>query len=236
MPKENPVLDYDSQPIAARFPTVLRLVVLLFMLPALVGPFVPYAQAKSPEIRSLVGELVDMATYSSSYIETFFGLLLFSPFVFAGIPLVLYQFRMLNFGKLSKTEIVIGYVLAGLYMLPVVPILLVIAAGFIMNDLGYEDISYLLGYGVAFAAPTVVIVFGVLVFWFLGKRISPSTRACACMCVSYGTFLLLAALAVGTELGFSNLRIGYALSLPVIAGALIELTTLGVLAFHRRSV
>ena len=226
------VLDYASQPpIELRVPMVVRLIMLLFLLPSLMIPFVNYAHSTSL-MGFLWGETDSYLDRSSNLLA---WLPVWGPLVFTGFLLVFYQLRMLIYGRLSIIEIGIGYTMATLYVMPVVGLLLMVVSSSIVYD--HFRKKYMFEFGAICVVPIVVIVFSFLVFLFLGKRISHSTRACACMCISYGAIVLLATMAFWIQPGFSvGLNIGYAISLSVIIGALIELTTLAVLAFRRRAI
>jgi len=82
------------------------------------------------------------------------------------------------------------------------------------------------------AGAAVVIAVGAVVVWFLGNRVSHGTRICACLCIPYMMKLFINAVAY-TIPTFYGFYFGYTLSLLVIVGCLIEITTLAVMAFRR---
>ena len=223
------ILDYDSQPIVPEIPTVLRRIAILLMLPSLVLPFVNYADSVSP-----MEVLAEVAAEPWGNPLLPLLLLLAALVPFAGIPLVFYNLRMLISGRLSKVEVWVGYVIAGLCVVPVI-IFLVVAAFDGPGSWAHCSTSELLLNVAILVVPIVVLTLSILLFGLLGKHMSHSVRACACMCVSYGTFLLLCAFFFGgTPHPVVELNIGYALSLPVIVGCLIELTMLAMTTFRRQ--
>jgi len=225
MSQEKPILDYASPPpTAAKFPTPVRRIVILFLLPALALPFVKYAASDSP--LSIVAEALHWTRPDSA-----FGIMLGLSF-FVGIPLVLCHLRLLAFGELSKIECWAGYAVAALAMAPIVAVLSMIAIDRFTNDLHLWTGRTLLTAQVLTLA-AVVIAFGVCVIWFLGKRVSHGTRICACLSIPYAAGLLFWGILIGIE-ETRHLQLGYALSLSVIVGTLIELTALAVMAFRGR--
>ncbi|MCL2640818.1 MAG: hypothetical protein FWD53_08240 [Phycisphaerales bacterium] len=224
MSPQPPILDYDSsQPTTVKFPTLIRLIVLLFILPALALPFVTFAGYPDWSPMDLVAEFFRAANSWDRFpFFTAMGLMLF-----VGIPLVLCHLRVLIFGELSKMEIWAGYIVAALGMASVATFLIALAI-YNFTDLD-PTVRYNLPIG-TLLVPTVVIAFGTCVVWFLDKRVSHDTRIGACLCIPYTAGLLFWMIGIGLPY---NLKFGFMLSLPVIVGNLIELTTLAVLAFRR---
>ena len=227
MEKETPILDYASQRIAAaKFPTVVRVIVLLLLSPALVQPFLEYTDLFSP--------LSDAAEFFSQiaagHWKGEFGRSVLGLNFFIGIPLVLYHLRMLIFGELSRMESWVGYIAVFLGMAFAV-ITLGISVRYLLDfsrTWGRGEWSLMWVYMVF----VVVIAFGACVVGFLGKRASHGMRIGAFLCVLFAANLLFCAIGFGINAG--RLYLGYALALPVLAGTLLELTTLTVLAFRRR--
>ncbi|MCL2647508.1 MAG: hypothetical protein FWD61_10975 [Phycisphaerales bacterium] len=239
MSQENLVLEYDSRPIGPRFSTVVRRIVLLFILPALVLPFVEHIGTVSPwDSVANFFYRTGHDRWNSLTISIATDGLIF----FVGIPLVLCHLRLLILGELSKMETWAGYVVAVLGMAAVA-----ISLSMIAIDLfpGYTNGTWMMREWLiitgAFMVPAVVIAFGACVVWFLGKRVSHGTRVCACLCIPYAAGLLSCAISIGIGaiggfyISYPKLRFGYTLSLLVIVGTLIELTTLAVMAFRRRT-
>ncbi|MCL2648548.1 MAG: hypothetical protein FWD61_16340 [Phycisphaerales bacterium] len=227
MPKENLILDYSSPPTVVKFPTPIRLIVLLFILPALVLPFVEYAV-------SIVSPLTAATEFFHRVVlrwtAQIFLAMLGLPF-FVGIPLVLCHLRLLIFGELSKMERWTGFVVAVLGMAPVVAIISYVAIQLFFDHTGHWTKQEILAIGIL-VVPAVVIAFGVCVVWLLGKHVSHGTRICACLCITYAMGLIFCAVLIGIY-DPKHLSFGYWLSLPVIVGCLIDLTTLAVMAFRR---
>ncbi|MCL2648406.1 MAG: hypothetical protein FWD61_15595 [Phycisphaerales bacterium] len=108
MSQENRVLEYESplpRATEARFPTGVRLIVILCLLPALVLPFVDYAELISP--LDIAARFFRQAVHrwDGRTVIDMLGL-----YFFVGIPLVLCHLRLLIFGELSKIESWAGYV------------------------------------------------------------------------------------------------------------------------------
>ena len=240
MSQENLILEYGSQPMTVKFPTSVRLIVLLFILPALVLPFVERIGSVSPwdEVANFY-----YRTDATRWYRVTIGMAAEGLIFFAGIPLVLCHLRLLIFGELSRIERWGGYVVAVLGMA---------ATAIFMKDFAIERLpgsmkgvlmmrewQILIG---AFTVPVVVIAFSVCVVWFLGKRVSHGTRVCACLCIPYVAGLLSSGIFIGIDAiggAYSihpRLRFGYMLSWLVVVGCLIELTTLAVMAFGGRVV
>ncbi|MCL2639914.1 MAG: hypothetical protein FWD53_03620 [Phycisphaerales bacterium] len=230
MPQENLILDYAPPPLTAKFPTTVRVIVLLFILPALALPFAEYIWSISPlEAAERFFRLLKRGGK-----EDFLWLYMHGLFFFTGIPLVLCHLRLLIFGELSKIEAWLGYIMAALGMAPVVAVMGWFASHIVFSSYdSFRSIRDALPAIVAFAGAVGVIAFGICLVWLLGRRISPGTRVCACLCIPYTTGLLWCAVLFGWD-GPKGLYLGYWLSLPVIVGGLIELTTLAVMAFRRR--
>ena len=245
MSKENLILDYASpQPIAVRFPTAVRRIVLLFILPALVLPFVKYGSYSGSPLDA-TAELFRLITHrwkGYPWGDSVYLLAMLGPIFFVGIPLVLYHLRLLIFSKLSKIEIWTGYILAILGMVLIATTLTLMAC----SDFGIISTTFSRGMYLVrlFRQPHVLIVFtsmialSIFIVVFLGKRISHDTRVCACLCITYMAGLLLGCMLIEYEIVGSDpphhFNLGFSLSLPVIAGCWIELTTLAVMAFRRR--
>ena len=210
MSQHPPILDYASPSFTAKMklPPTVRLIVLLLILPTLLSTSLLMAMVEYFDLVSLV---------------------LGTPFL-VGISLVLCHLRLLIFGELSKIERRIGYIVTGLGIVSIAA-----SAGLVVilafeKGIGVLDIRL----AVAFATASVVIAFGACVVCFLGKRISHGTQVCACLCISYAACLLLQNIAFGWN-DPVNSNLGNWLSLPVIAGCLIEITTLTMMAFRRRT-
>ena len=251
MSQEKLVLEYaSSQPAVVRFPTVVRVIVLLFILPALVLPFVEHLKSAPPLYH--VVYFFRRPSYGD-----FFGVF---PFMlclnfFVGIPLVLCHLRLLIFGEFSRIERWGGYAVAFLGMACVATALSLFAVRafqYYKDITTYKDIAteeMLLIAGI-FILPVVVIAFGTIAVCFLGKRVSHGTRICACLCISYVAELLcymaydgymtysLSCLTFLTHHSpkkfWDYVTFRYALPWLVIVGCLIEVTTLAVMAFRRR--
>jgi len=218
----------------------VRLVVLLFVLPAVVLPFVKHVGTESPwdDVANFFQQ-PGHYRWNSVTISVATGGLIF----FVGIPLVLCHLRLLIFGELSKIEVWIGRVVAFLGMAAVMTSLCMFAIYFypaFMDGVWPMQIWLILA-GSLLVVPAVVIALGVCIVWFLGKRVSQGTRICACLCIPYVAGLLSSRLCIGIVtiggfdfLGSLKLRVGYTLSWLVIVGCLIELTALAVMAFRRR--
>ena len=224
MSQENPILEYASPPITAKvkFPTAVRVVVLLLIWPALVLPFVKclsiYCQPMSPLEAMVVG--FHMIT------PFFLGL-----YFLMGIPLVLCHLGMLISEKFVGAVSAIGYVVAFLATVPLVLFLLWIPINIATDQHVY--MPFVIVAIVAFTVSASVIGLGSFALWFLGWRISDGTRVCTCLCIPYATVLLLC--VVGFVDGSIGRYVGYWLSLPVVVGCLIEIATLTVMAFRQRA-
>ncbi|MCL2648338.1 MAG: hypothetical protein FWD61_15235 [Phycisphaerales bacterium] len=234
MSKGNLVLDYASQPIAApvKFPTVVRLIVLLFILPALVLPFVGHPNWPSP-LQALAVAFQREWMGDHKQMICFYTMVLSG---FVGIPLVLCHLRVLIFGELSRIEVWAGYVVAFLGMASVATCLSLFA-NHLLSSLDQRVRS--LWPIVHLSMPTVAIAFGTFVVWSLGKRISHSTRICAGLSITYAASLLLWVMACSgfqqNLMAFIHVRtFSHALTLLVIVGTLVEITTLAVVAFRWR--
>ncbi|MCL2648667.1 MAG: hypothetical protein FWD61_16970 [Phycisphaerales bacterium] len=233
MHKENLILDYDSSPpTATKIPTIIQLIVLLFILPALAQPFVAYVGTRSP-----LNNVIEFFRLMNYDWYAFSSLALFGLMFCMGIPLVHCHLRALIFGELSKIEIWAGYIVATFGMV------------FAVEGLRYSAITLYLYERewvleqkldlLALIVPTVVLAFGVFIVWLLGKRISHDTRVCACLCIPYVVSLLHWVIYdvnswLIDEIGRWSFSLGLAISLSVIVGTLIEITTLTVMAFQQQ--
>jgi len=229
MPQENLILDYAPPPMMVKFPTIVRVIVLLFILPALALPFVEYVWSISPlEAAEWFFERLVRDWHEELW------LYMHGLFFFTGVPLVLCHLRLLIFGELSRIEARLGYIMAALGMAPVVAVMgwLAIHVFSFWYD-GTRSMRDVQPVIVMLAVSTGVIAFGVCVVWLLGRRISHGTRVCGCLCIPYATGLLWCAVSFGWA-GSRDLYLGYWLSLPVMVGGLIEITTLAVMAFRGR--
>jgi len=234
MSQQNPILlDYaPPSQMTVKFPTPIRLIALLFILPALALPFVKYAGSDSP-LDLIMENFPRLAAGNRTHPLWIMAGLCFC----AGIPLLLCHLRLLIFGELSKIETWAGYGVAFLGMGPAVMVLSVFTFDCFTNYIGLYIVheSLRLTIGALMVVAAIVIVFGARAVWLLGKRISHGTRICACLSISCVAPLLLFGILVGvhTISRSERLRLGYWLSLLVIAGCLIELTTLAVMALRK---
>ncbi|MCL2641355.1 MAG: hypothetical protein FWD53_10950 [Phycisphaerales bacterium] len=239
MPTSPPILDYASPPVVAKveFPTFVRLVVLLFIVPALAMPFVTFG-GTSP--LNTVADFFQMSydclkTDLKAFSEMATGWGVFGLNIFVGIPLVLCHLRVLIFGKLSRIESWAGYVVAILGTAPAVMVMSSLVIRFLYASKHahlYAFFRKMLLWSVGFLVVyAVVIAFGAVVVWFLGRRVSHGTRICACLCIPYMAGLLALALCfVDSPYPCGS---SYLLLLSVIVGCLIEIATLAVMAFRR---
>jgi len=238
MPQENPILDYASPPIVAtvKFPTFVRLVVLLLILPALAMPFVTFWGASplntAADFFGLMHYFPGMSLEAFSEMAVGWGI--FGLNVFVGIPLVLCHLRVLVFGELSRVERWVGYVVAILGTAPAVMVMSSLVIRFLyaskhvhfafFRKMQLSSVALLVVYA-------VVIAFGAVVVWFLGRRISHGTRICACLCIPYTAGLLALAMCIADD--SHPCGSSYLLLVSVIVGCLIEIATLTVMAFRR---
>jgi len=262
MSQQNPILDYASSPTVAtaKFPTSVRLIVLLFILPAVMLPLVVYYKTETP-LQTVVWffpwrEWRDWwngggggwsGGWSGYRWHHFVHVASHGLHFLVGIPLVLCHLRLLISGKLSKIEIRVGYIAAAFGMIPVTTAISLTTINLFLGNYRwiYDPILWTT---VELLPPAIVIAFGTYAVCRLGKRISHGTRICAYLCISYAAGLLH--LSVRTMLHspqcfepryvFYSLKnawwtCGYVIALVVIVGCLIELTTLAVMAFRRRS-
>jgi len=229
MSRENRILEYasPSPTIMVKFPTVVRVIVLLFLFPTLVIPLLAY-MARTPPLAAA-------AEFFSQVMEHFA-----SPdiLVVLGFPLVLCHVRLF-FGELSRVEVWVGYAVAAL---GIVSFAIGVSRGIIHYLPGYKhyEMSFIMPIIAGYIVPAVVIALGACVVWILGKRVSHGTRICACLCIlsaagwlsqavyPYATFLFGGDPRIYQYFRLSDkLHIG-----AVIVGNLIELTTLAVMAFR----
>ena len=95
MSQERPILDYASpQPMTAKFPTPIRLTVLLFILPALALPFVEHYFRCTP--LHIAGKFfMDIMEIFKENFPGEIGLIIMAGLnFFVGIPLVLCHLRV----------------------------------------------------------------------------------------------------------------------------------------------
>jgi len=237
MSQEKPILEYAApQLFEVKFPTLIHLIVLLLTLPALALPFVGYVRYVE-QISPLEAAVEFFRYTSSSSALDLRDLTMPGLFFFVGIPLALCHLRLLIFGELSRIEVWLGYIIAVLGIVPVAWYMGIFAINLFRYGSGWtvQTLLHVIGPRVLLAG---VIAFGFCVVWFLGRRVSHGTRICSCLCILYTAGLLFCVAYIGIN-RFSlpyYLSFGYALSLPVIVGGLIELTTLSVMAFRRNNL
>ncbi|MCL2640821.1 MAG: hypothetical protein FWD53_08255 [Phycisphaerales bacterium] len=238
MSQEKPILDYASPPIVAKveFPTFVRRIVLLLILPALALPFVEHIE--SSPLDDVINDFHWAKYYADNLVFCIIlciSAIMRALFFFAGIVAALCYLRVRISGELSKVEIWVGYVVAGLGMASVMWTLFraVDFIRIVFEAYGYERALTVQHLG-EWIVPAVVLAFGTFVVWSLGKRISHATRICACLCIPYAAHLANWEWVITvTPCYWQYWGIFDVLALSVIVGCLIELTTLAVLAFRR---